>query len=337
LVTAIWAIVTFCLLVFVHELGHFLMAKKVGVTVCEFSIGMGPAIFKKQGKETLYSLRLLPIGGYVRLEGEDEKSDDEGALCNKTPFQRFLVIVSGALMNLILGFLLFVIIVSFKGSGTNEIAVINEGSPMAEAGFMAGDKIVNLELNGKSQKIKTYNDIIFFNISNGNGNMYVTVERDGNEIKNLVTPTEKDGNALYGIRIKSIDRNPVSVIKAAFNESVFMCKLVFVSLWWLISGKVPVSELSGPVGIVSGIGQAASFGIFSVLNLIALISINLGVANLLPIPALDGGRLVFTVIEMIRRKPIDAELEGKIHFIGFALLLCLMLFVTFFDIKRLFG
>ena len=335
--TAIWAIVTFCLLVFVHELGHFLMAKKVGVTVHEFSIGMGPAIFKKQGKETLYSLRLLPIGGYVRLEGEDEKSDDEGALCNKTPFQRFLVIVSGALMNLILGFLLFVIIVSFKGFGTNEIAVVNEGSPMAEAEFIAGDKIVELELNGQSQKIKTYNDIIFFNISNGNGKMYVTVERDGNEIKRLVSPTSKDGYALEGIRIKSIDRNPVSVIKAAFSESVFMCKLVFVSLGWLITGKVPVSELSGPVGIVSGIGQAASVGLFSVLNLIALISINLGVANLLPIPALDGGRLVFTVIEMIRRKPIDAELEGKIHFIGFALLLCLMLFVTFFDIKRLFG
>ncbi len=337
MVTAIWAIVTFCLLVFVHELGHFLMAKKVGVTVHEFSIGMGPAILKKQGKETLYSLRLLPIGGYVRLEGEDEKSDDEGALCNKTPFQRFLVIVSGALMNLILGFLLFVIIVSFKGFGTNEIAVINEGSPMAEAEFIAGDKIVELELNGQSQKIKTYNDIIFFNISNGNGKMYVTVERDGNEIKRLVSPTSKDGYALEGIRIKSIDRNPVSVIKAAFSESVFMCKLVFVSLGWLITGKVPVSELSGPVGIVSGIGQAASVGLFSVLNLIALISINLGVANLLPIPALDGGRLVFTVIEMIRRKPIDAELEGKIHFIGFALLLCLMLFVTFFDIKRLFG
>lgn len=337
MVTAIWAIVTFCLLVFVHELGHFLMAKKVGVTVHEFSVGMGPAILKKQGKETLYSLRLLPIGGYVRLEGEDEKSDDEGALCNKTPFQRFLVIVSGALMNLILGFLLFVIIVSFKGFGTNEIAVVNEGTPMAQAGFVSGDKIVKLETGGKSQKIKNYNDIIFFEISNGMEDIYVTVDRDGNKIKKLVSSGEKEKNALSGIRIKSIERNPVSVIKAAFSESVFMCKLVFVSLWWLITGKVPVSELSGPVGIVSGIGQAASVGVFSVLNLIALISINLGVANLLPIPALDGGRIVFTIIEMIRRKPIDAELEGKIHFIGFALLIGLMLFVTFFDIKRLFG
>ena len=337
MVTAIWTIITFCLLIFVHEFGHFLMAKKVGVKVHEFSIGMGPLLFKKQGKETLYTVRLLPIGGYVKLEGEDENSEDERALCNKTPFQRFLVLISGALMNIILGFLIFVIIVSFKGSVTNKIADVVSSSPMAEAGFISGDEIVKMENSKGKTTIRSYNDILLFHMENGYEPTYITAKRDGKLITKLVTPVDDNGRKTYGFYPAGIEKNVGSILYAAFNEAVFMCKIVFLSFAWLITGKVPVSDLSGPVGIVSGIGQAASMGIFSVLNMMALISINLGIVNLLPIPALDGGRIVFTIIEMIRKKPLNPEVEGKIHFIGFALLLLLMLFVTFFDVKRLFG
>lgn len=337
MITAVWTIITFCLLIFIHELGHFLMAKKVGVTVHEFSIGMGPAIYKKQGKETLYSIRLLPIGGYVKLEGEDEKSDDDGALCNKTPIQRFLVIVAGAVMNLVLGFLIFVVIVSFKGAGTNVISEIVPGSSIEQAGFMPGDKIVKMESGKNASRISYYNDIVLFNLKSDYSDAYITVQRDGESITKLVSTMNDNGRRIYGFRVANISKNPISVISAAFNEAVFMCKLVFLSFAWLFTGKVPVSSLSGPVGIVSGIGEAAKTGVMSVLYIMALISINLGIVNLFPLPALDGGRLLFIIIEMIRRKPIDSELEGKIHFVGFALLLGFMLFITFFDLQRIFG
>lgn len=337
MLTLVWTIITFCLLIFIHELGHFLVAKKVGVTVHEFSIGMGPAIFKKQGKETLYSVRVFPIGGYVKLEGEDEDSDKKGALCNKKPWERFLVIVAGAVMNIILGFLIFVVIVSFKGAKTNYIKDVVPSSPMAEAGFMAGDKIIKMQGPDESEKISSYNDIVLFNFKNEYQPTYVTVERDGETITKLVTPEDNAGNKTYGFYPGDLNKNVFSVIGAAFDEAVFMCKLVFLSFLWLFTGRVPVSSLSGPVGIVSGIGEAAKLGIFGVLNIMALISINLGIVNLFPLPALDGGRLLFIVIEMIRRKKIDSDLEGKIHFIGFAILIALMLFITFFDIQRLFG
>ncbi len=335
MVTAIWTVITFCLLIFIHELGHFLMAKKVGVTVHEFAIGMGPKIFQKQGKETLYSVRLLPIGGYVKLEGEDEESSSDGALCNKTPLQKFLVVVAGAVMNLILGFIIFVIIVSFKGAGTNVISEVVKDSPMEKAGFVQGDKIVKMEGEKKSSKISYYNDIVLFNMENNYGDAYITVKRADKEITKLVLPDE--AQKTFGFKVSNLDKNPVSVVGAAFNEAVFMCRLVFLSFMWLFTGKVPVSSLSGPVGIVSTIGEASKTGVINVLYIMALISINLGIVNLFPLPALDGGRLMFIIIEMIRRKPVDSEVEGKIHFIGFALLLAFMLFVTYFDIQRIFG
>lgn len=335
MVTAIWTVITFCLLIFIHELGHFLMAKKVGVTVHEFAIGMGPKIFQKQGKETLYSVRLLPIGGYVKLEGEDEESSSDGALCNKTPLQKFLVVVAGAVMNLILGFIIFVIIVSFKGAGTNVISEVIKDSPMEKAGFVQGDRIVKMEGEKKSSKISYYNDIVLFNMENNYGDAYITVKRADKEITKLVSPDE--AQKTFGFKVSNLDKNPVSVVGAAFNEAVFMCRLVFLSFMWLFTGKVPVSSLSGPVGIVSTIGEASKTGVINVLYIMALISINLGIVNLFPLPALDGGRLVFIIIEMIRRKPVDSELEGKIHFIGFALLLAFMLFVTYFDMQRIFG
>lgn len=341
MLTVVWTILIFCAIIFIHELGHFIAAKLVGVTVHEFSIGMGPKIWGFTKKDTVYNIRILPVGGYVKLEGEDDDSDDEGALCNKKPWQKFVVLFAGGFMNFVLGFLIFIFIVSNSVITSNIIDTVHDGFAMKEQGFLPGDKIIAMEAGGKTQKIRSYNDITLFSIKNGETDANITVERNGEKITKYVqVRTAEDGRKIFGFSPKILPNTVKNVIVAAFDRSVFVVKLVFLSLWWLVTGKVALSSVSGPVGIVTEINTTVSQGSFigflNTLSLAGLISINLGVMNLLPLPALDGGRIMFVIVEKIIGHRVSPDKEGIVHFIGFALLMAFMVFVTFSDILKLF-
>lgn len=346
MLTTIYTIFAFCLIIALHEFGHFIVAKAVGITVHEFSIGMGPKLISKTAGGTLYSLRILPIGGYVRLEGEDDDSDDENAFCNKKPWQRFLVLFAGAFMNFVLGFLMFVILFSSSsGIATNVVDSVIPDSAFFDAGIKTGDKIVYMQSDNYKSKIGSYNDIIYYINQSGNVESIITFKRDGKTFKKTIAPKLLNGyeKPILGFVSKKVKPDITNVIPAAYNQSKFVIKAVVESFKDLLVGKVHVSELSGPVGIVNEIDSAAKKGlevniwqsILNVMSLVALISINLGVVNLFPLPALDGGRILFLIIEVIRRKPVDRNKEGYFHFVGLVILLLLMLLITYSDIKRL--
>ena len=332
MLTAISAIIIFFILVGIHEFGHFAAAKLCGVKVLEFSLGMGPAVFKKQGKETLYSFRILPIGGFCKMEGEEESSNDPRSFSQKGPLKRFIVLVSGAMMNIILGFLVFIIMFSMINQvGSPVIDSFVENSPMIEAGFQKGDVITKID--GTSVHIPE--DIYLKLFTYKGGELEIQYKRNGEKKTAMLTPMNVDGMYYLGFKQQIKQLNFFTRTKNAFFYSIFTVKLVFASLGMLITGAVPASEMSGPVGIVKEIGTAAHEGIRSLLYLTGLITINLGVFNLLPLPALDGGHIIFVIIEAIRRKKIPPEKEGIVHAIGFALLFGLMIFATWNDIMRL--
>ena len=339
LITAIWAILIFCFLIFIHEFGHFFIAKLSKMTVHEFSIGMGPRLFGFKKNETEYSIRILPLGGYVKLEGEDGESTDSNAFCNKSIMKRFSVLFAGAFMNVVFGFLIFLVIFSSSASvATNKVGEVIENSAFYEAGIKPGDKLKHIEGDNFSTGIHSFRDVNFFVAINGASKAVFTIERDGEEFKKTITPMSlKEGDTpVYGMTASVEKIDFLSAVSLAFWESVFVIKSVFLSLWWLISGIIPINAMSGPVAIVGEIGTAAKYGWQSVLNLAGFISVNLGIMNLLPIPALDGGRIFFLIIEKIRGKKMNPDREGMINFIFFVLLILFMIFVTFSDIKKLF-
>lgn len=338
--TAIWAILVFCMLIFVHELGHFLVAKLCKITVHEFSIGMGPKLIGFTKGKTAYSVRILPLGGYVKLEGEDSASGDPNAFCNKSAFKRFSVLIAGAFMNVILGFLIFVIIFSPAPSvETNAVESIMENSAFDNQGIIVGDKIIKMEGDKYTASIHNSRDVRFFTYINGTNPANITFERDGKIFTKTIKPEMMEGNEnpVFGITGFKYEKNSIlTTLKTAYFECLYVIKSVFLSLWWLITGFIPASSMSGPVAIVGEIGAAAKMGWRYVFNLAAFISVNLGVMNLLPIPALDGGRILFLLIEKIRGKKMNSEKEGMINFVFFAILILLMLIVTMSDIKKLF-
>lgn len=337
MLTAIWAILIFCVLIFIHEFGHFITAKMSGMTVHEFSVGMGPKLFGI-GKKTKYSLRLLPLGGYVKLEGEDGESTDPDAFCNKSAVKRFAVLFAGAFMNILLGFVIFVIIYSSVGSyASRSIDSVIPGSAFENAGVKSGDEIVKMDGKMYATKIHSYKDISVFISLNGGSAADITFRRGGKEFTKNIKPTyiESEKRELFGFSPKTQKTTPWDVISLAFWECIFVIKSVILSIWWLIRGLVPASSVSGPVAIVSEIGAAAKMGWQTVLNFAGFISVNLGVMNLLPIPALDGGRILFLAIEKVRGKKMNPDREGFVNFISFVLLLLLMLIVTLGDIKKL--
>ena len=339
MLTIIAAIIIFCLIIFIHEFGHFVSAKLFGVTVHEFSIGMGKKLFGFIKNGTQYSVRLLPIGGYVKLEGEDEHSDDVNAFNNKNVFVRFIVLFSGAFMNFVLGFLLYIIIMSSaSGFATNVVGDVLPDSAFYDAGIISGDVIVKLEGENYSANVKNFNDISFFNYRNGNNPATVTYKRNGIERVIVdISPkySEENNKYLFGFTTQVEQKNFGTVVKNAYYQSTFVIKVVLYSFVDIIRGSVGMGEISGPVGIVNEIGNAARAGLMTLIILAAMLSINLGVINLLPLPALDGGRIFFLIIELFRRKPIPPEKEGIVHAIGFMILLTFMLAVTFFDISKL--
>lgn len=338
------AILFFGLIIGLHELGHFLTAKLFGVKVNEFSLGMGPAIFKKQKGETKYALRILPIGGFVSMEGEDDSSEDERAFCNKKWWKKFIIVAAGAIMNLILGFIFVVILTSMEDLiGTTQIHSFYENATTSQYGLEVGDTI--REINGTN--IYSSRDISYALQRDEDGIYDFVVERDGNkvelsEVHFETKPAENGHNIIiYDFIIVGVEKTPWNVLSTAVLDTISTARLVWLTLFDLVTGHYGINDLSGPVGTVSIIADVTSEAVASgtgfdmIIYIMALISINIGVFNLLPIPALDGGRLFFILIEAIRRKPIPAKYEGYIHAAGLALLMLLMVVITFNDIKNL--
>lgn len=326
------AIFIFLTVILIHELGHFLAAKFVGIKVNEFSIGMGPLIYKTQSKETQYSIRLLPIGGFVAMEGEDEDSSDPRSFSNANVKDKILVIIAGALMNFLLAIFIFTIVSYNVGSPTNIIGEFTENSAAEIAGIEIGDEITYIN----DQKINSWTDITQ-NIQNADRDKNLKIEtiKNGEKREYEIKPKLVDGRAVIGI-MPQMEKSLKLSITGGFKQTFTLVALLFSVFKALFTGKLGLEMLSGPVGVITEIGVATQYGVIAVLNFLAFMSVNLGFFNLLPIPALDGGRLFFLIIEYIRGKPISEEIEGRIHFIGFILLITLMIVVTFKDLFSLF-
>lgn len=320
------SVLVFAAIVMVHEFGHFIVAKLSGIRVEEFAIGMGPKIVGKKKGETLYSLRAIPIGGYCKLTGEDEASNDTRAFNNKSLFTRMAVIFFGPLMNFLLAVLIFSLVIS-QSTIINEVI---EDKPAYTAGMQKGDKIVQIN----RRQVEDWDSIKQSISSNPNIPINIVVERD-KELKNIiVTPiveNEAEG-AIIGItpslRIAGMS------FKNGINTTVEVSKTMLDFLVKLFTGRASSDEVSGPVGIIVFINEAAKIGFLYLLNLTAFLSLNLGIVNLLPIPALDGGRLLFLFIELISRKPIEAEKEGFINFVGFVALMVLAVIIAYKDLIK---
>lgn len=348
--TVIASLVVFGVVIFLHELGHFTTAKLVGIQVNEFALGMGPRLLSFLKGSTRYSLRLLPIGGFVAMEGEDgEEEDDESLppLPDDAPrgksFQqvsvgrRAIVIAAGAVMNLILGFVLLVILVCSQQVITSKTIAEFRGENAPQTGLEVGDTI--LAINGRRCLIA--NDVVYEMARSRNATADFTVLRDGEEVElqdvTFATPLEDSEGMTIDFVVLPVEKTVGTVLQEAANWTVSYARLVVMSLVDLVTGRVAMTELSGPVGIVQVINDAVSYGVTQVLNIMALITINLGIFNLLPLPALDGGKLVLLLVEKLRGKPLPAKYEGMINLVGFAALMLLMLFVTYNDIGRLVG
>ncbi len=339
-ITIISAILIFSVIIFVHEFGHFITAKAFKVDVLEFAIGMGPAIFKKQGKNTLYTIRAIPMGGFCKMEGEDEDTQTEGCFSTKKPLPKIIILAAGAFMNVLLGFLIVTIIV-FSSSvkdgilPSTVVGEVMENAPAAEF-LMPGDKIVKIN----DSAVHIQRDISFILSSTNNDEYTVEYIRNGERFTNTFVPLEEineDGTKarLIGFTIAPKKLNIGSLLYEGFFQTIWMVKLVFVSLGMLFSGQAGVNEMSGPVGVVYAMNSVAQTGWLSLLYFGAFLSVNIGIMNLLPLPALDGGRIVFALFELIFRKPVPPEKEGIVHMIGFLLLIALMIFVTGNDILKL--
>lgn len=381
MITAVVTILMFLVMVSLHEFGHFITAKLLNFKILEYAIGFGPAIWKSKKSEIQYSLRIIPFGGYCKFEGEDTESSDERAFSNQPTWKRIIVVAAGGIFNVILGFLLFLIIITQTSPiVTNRVESVEPSSYVAQSGLKAGDEIIRI--NGK--KVNFYNDITLYT-QNFTEETYstVTIKRDGERKTLEFKPTKS--TVIYSYTDEGVDvseyingklsksefyeygedvakndeligkeekverliigfvpqREEVTFFNIwgeACNQTRFVVKLVYNSLWQMVTGKVGVDQMSGPVGIVKEVNTAVNSGgasVLYVLNLTALLTINLGVFNLLPIPALDGGRLFFMLIELISRKRIPPEKEGMVHAIGFMLLIALIIFVSFNDIMKL--
>lgn len=338
------AIIMFSVIILFHELGHFLLAKKNGIRVNEFCLGLGPTLFGKEIGETKYSVKLFPFGGACMMEGEDAESDDKRAFGQKSVWARISVVVAGPVFNFIMAYILAVILLCCIGIDKPVVSDVIEGYSAEAAGLQAGDVIVKIN----NKPVHFYREVSMYNFFHPGEQMDVTYERDGEKITSVINPTydEESGRYLIGIKTK-YEREKESFltnIKYGLYEVKYWIWTSIESLKMLVTGRVSVNELSGPVGIVKTIGdtyeESKSDGIFyifiNMINFSILLSANLGVMNLLPLPALDGGRLVFLIIEAIRRKKVDPEKEGMVHFVGIVILMGLMVLVMFNDIRKLF-
>lgn len=352
--TILVAILFFGIIIMVHETGHFAFAKLFKVKVNEFSLGMGPKILSKKKGETAYSWRLFPIGGFVSMEGEDEASDDERAFNNKPCWQRIIIVAAGAVINILIGLIIIGVLLTVNAykksgsesdrlSGTNTVNYFvtqSETDPgkfenvKELGGLKAGDTFKKID----GKKVFYYEDIYYLSSRDfdGDGKFSATVLRDGKKIEVEGISTDVINNMI----IVGVNTTPLTIIKDTFKESVTICRMVYLSLFDMVTGKYSVKDISGPIGVVDYVSQTAEASQkakdFSPLfKMMALITINIGLFNLLPIPALDGGRLLFLLIELIRRKPINPKYEAAIHGVGLVLLILFMIAISFKDIWML--
>lgn len=328
---------------FFHEFGHFILAKKNGIDVEEFAIGMGPALCSKEYKGTKYAIRLFPIGGYCAMGEDEAATDSPNNFNNKSVWARISVIAAGPIFNFILAFVFAVILTAMVGYDPPVVREVEQGYPAAEAGIQKGDTIVKMG----NKKINIYREISIYNQFHQGEDVEITYIHDGKKQTVTLTPKmdEESGYTRIGITGSGNTKaNIFTSIQYGVYEVKFWICTTLESLKMLITGQIGADQLSGPVGIVSVVDntyqQSKSYGLFIViaqmLNIAILLSANLGVMNLLPLPALDGGRLVFLFVEAIRRKRIPPEKEGYVHLVGIALLMMLMVFVMFNDIRRVF-
>lgn len=339
----VFAILIFSFIVFFHELGHFVLAKKNGIDVQEFAIGMGPTLFSKEYKGTRYAVHLFPIGGFCAMGEDEEETDSPGNFNKKSVWARISVIVAGPMFNFILAFVFAVILTGMVGYDKPVVSSVDESYPAYEAGIRAGDEIVQMG----NKKINVFREISYYNQFHQGEDVEVTYVRDGKKQTVTLVPKEDTELGYYRIGISGGGNTKANVFTAlqygVYEVKFWICTTV-ESLKMLVTGEVGIRQLSGPVGIVDVVDdtyqQSKSYGVFVVLaqflNIGILLSANLGVMNLLPLPALDGGRLVFLFIEAIRGKRVPPEKEGYVHLVGMALLMVLMVVVLYNDIQRVF-
>lgn len=329
-------------LVFLHEGGHFLIARLNKITVNEFAIGMGPKILSKVSKKSgiRYSIRALPIGGFVSMAGEDEASDDVNAFCNKNVWRRITTVLAGPLTNLIVGFIGMFVLVALTVPATNIVAAFLDDATSDDYGLQIDDKIV--AVNGVNTH--TGNEVVYEITYQGYEPLDLTVIRDGEKIllEDVVFPTIEESGVIMGsfdmqfYGIGETDRSLGTIISHTFWRTWSTAKMVWDSLADLIRGRFGLDAVSGPIGMTELVGDAIASGWESVLYLWVLLSVNLGVMNLLPLPALDGGRLMFLWWEALTRKPINKTVEAYINAAGLLILMAFMLLITFKDIFKLF-
>lgn len=339
----VFAIILFSFIVFFHELGHFILAKKNGIDVDEFALGMGPLLFSKEYKGTRYSLRLFPIGGFCAMGEDEEENDFPNSFNNKSVWARISVIAAGPIFNFILALVFAFILVLMSGYDKPVIAGVEEGYSAQEAGLQAGDVIVRMG----DKKINLFREVTFYNQTHQSEDVEITYIRDGEEKTALLRPQYDEELGYYRIGIAGGAYTKANVLTAAqygVYEVKFWACTTLESLKMLITREVGVDQLAGPVGIVDvvdeGYQQSKSYGVMAVIVQLLYIAImlttNLGILNLVPFPALDGGRLVFLFIEAVRKKRIPPEKEGYVHLAGIALLMVLMVVVLYNDIQRIF-
>lgn len=339
----IYFVIVLSVTIMIHEFGHFLLAKTNGVYIYEFSLGMGPKIFSIKKGETDYSIRLFPIGGFVSMAGEDLEQDDkipkDKQLCNKSWIVRFLTLIAGITFNLLLAIILLIIIGLIRGvpKNDNEISYIQELYPISETNIQVGDKIEKIN----NIKVSSYEMLTLeLAVRSGEDVTFTVKHTDGKEENITVKPiyTERDGQSgyAYGFSIdNTLSKSFLKSIAYGFVQTKNLIQQMGKTLYYLIIGKLSIDNLAGPIGIYSIVGSAASAGILNILYLIAYLCINVAIINLIPIPAFDGGRILFLIIEKIKGSRVNPNIENTIHSVGFILLMVLMVYITYHDIVRL--
>ncbi len=344
------SLIIFSIIVLIHEFGHFIAAKKNDIMVEEFAIGMGPKIFSVKKGETVYSIRLLPIGGFCQMLGEDSNNSSERAFNNKKVWQRIIVVSAGVIMNFLLSFLIFVILISINGTTTSQVKKVANGYPAQLAGILPGDNIKMINGN----KINVSQDLNFYIADSKDKLLNLTIERNGQLMQFILKPIkdkngqyvlgfEKDSHAGIFSSAPGVKTNLFEILSTAFFTIAFYIKVTFVGLSRLILLKLSLNDLAGPIGIVKVIGdtynlsvaESIGYAIQAMANFVAILSANIGIFNLLPLPALDGGRLFFLIVEAVRKKPLNSEREGLIHFIGFVMLMIFAAIIAVNDIIKI--
>ncbi|MBR5295810.1 MAG: site-2 protease family protein [Clostridia bacterium] len=332
------AILVFGIMIFLHELGHYLAARACKVKVLEFAVGMGPKIISKTSKRSgiVYSLRLLPIGGVTAMQGEDGEDPDPDALVNKPRWQKLIVLFAGSFFNLVSGVIVMFVFLLLTGSvGSSIIYDFSENSS-SDRWLRPGDEIVAIE----GKKMIDYTDVANTITLDGVEPLDITVIRDEEKIvlEDVEFPTAQQDGITTGVldfRFLGVKPSLGVLLKQTGTQSVATVKMIYKTLIDLVSGRYGMNGVSGPVGTVSIISEVAQTGFVDVLYLFSFISLNLGIMNLLPLPALDGGRILFTLVECVIRRPINPKFEGYVHLAGMAVLLLFMAFITVFDVLKL--